>query len=52
MAKDLADAAVNSPQAEYVIIDGGEHSITNKKKEASATVLRWLASLAPLTAKV
>lgn len=52
MAKDLADAAVNSPQAEYVIIEGGEHSITNKKKEASATVLRWLTSLAPLAAKV
>ena len=52
MAKDLADAAVNSPRAEYVIIDGGEHAIANKKQEASATVLRWLASLSPLPAKV
>ncbi len=52
MAKDLADAAINSPGAEYVIIDGGEHSIANKKKEASTTVLRWLASLSLQPAKV
>lgn len=52
MARDLAEAAVNSPQAEYTIIDGGEHSIANKRKEASTTVLRWLASLAPQPAKV
>ncbi|PKB66282.1 MAG: hypothetical protein BZY81_07585 [SAR202 cluster bacterium Io17-Chloro-G4] len=52
MAKDLADAAVNSPLAGYVIIDGGEHSIANKKKESSTTVLRWLASLTAQPAKV
>lgn len=49
MAKDLAEAA---PQAEYTIIDGGEHSIANKNKEASTTILRWLASLASQPARV
>ena len=52
MAKDLAEAAVNSPQAEYKIIDGAEHAIANKKKEASTTVLGWLSSLSPQPAKV
>ena len=47
MAQDLAAAAVNSPRAECVIIDGGEHSIANKKQEASAAVSSWLATLAP-----
>ena len=45
MGRDLADAAVNSPGVECVIIDGGEHALPNKKKEASTMVLRWLASL-------
>ena len=52
MAKDMAEAAVNSPKAEYVIIDGGDHAIANKKKEAATTVLRWLASLKSQAAKV
>ena len=45
MGRDLAEAAVNSPGVECVIIEGGEHSLPNKKREASTTVLRWLASL-------
>ena len=52
MAKALAEAAVNSPGVEYLIIDGGEHSIANKKKESSTTVLRWLATVSPQPAKV
>ena len=52
MARDLAGAAVNSPNAEYVIIDGGDHSLANKKREASTTVLRWLASLTPQKVEV
>jgi len=52
MTKDLSDAAVNSPQGEYAIIEGGEHSIANRKKEASTTVLRWLASLSAQPVKI
>jgi alpha-beta hydrolase superfamily lysophospholipase len=51
MAKDLAEAAVNSPEVECAIIEGGNHSIANKKKEAATTVLRWLASLSPQPVK-
>ena len=46
MAGDLAFAAVNSPRSECVIVEGGNHSISNKRSEASAAVLTWLASLA------
>jgi alpha-beta hydrolase superfamily lysophospholipase len=44
--QDLVTAAVNCPQAEYVIIPGGNHSLTNNTEKASATVLDWLANLA------
>ena len=47
MASDLALAAVNSPRAEHIIIDGGSHSLQNRKQEAALAVLNWLASLAP-----
>jgi alpha-beta hydrolase superfamily lysophospholipase len=49
-AKDLATAAVNSPRADYAIIEGGDHSLTNRRQEAADTVLAWLASLTPQTA--
>ncbi len=47
MASDLALAAVNSPRAQHIIIDGGNHSLQNRKEEAALAVLNWLASLAP-----
>jgi alpha-beta hydrolase superfamily lysophospholipase len=47
MARDLAMAAVNSPRAEHVILEGGNHSLNNRRKEASAAVLDWLGSLSP-----
>ena len=47
MASDLALAAVNSPRAEHLIIDGGSHALLNLKQEASLAVLNWLASLTP-----
>ncbi len=47
MARDLALAAVNSPRAEHIIIDGGNHALQNRKQEAALAVLNWLASLAP-----
>ena len=43
---DLVAAAVNSPRAEYQVLDGGNHSLTNMMPEAGAAVTRWLASLA------
>jgi alpha-beta hydrolase superfamily lysophospholipase len=45
MARDLALAAVNSARTECVIIEGGEHSLGNRRAEASAAVSGWLASL-------
>ena len=45
--QDLVTAAVNSPKAEYAIIEGGDHSLTNRRQEAADTVLTWLASLQP-----
>lgn len=45
MARDLALAAVNSPKVECVIIEGGEHALSNRRAEASAAVSSWLASL-------
>ena len=47
MAHDLAVAAVNSPQADYVVIEGGNHSLTNRREEAASVVLNWLGSLTP-----
>lgn len=49
MARDLATAAVNSPKAEYTIIDGGNHALNNRREEAATAVLGWLASLTPQT---
>jgi alpha-beta hydrolase superfamily lysophospholipase len=45
MARDLALAAVNSLRAEYVIIEGGDHALGNRRAEAAAAVSGWLASL-------
>ena len=50
--QDMVTAAVNSPRAEYVIIPGGNHSLLNSMDQASATVLDWLGSLAPVKAGV
>ncbi len=50
--QDMVTAAVNSPRAEYVIIPGGNHSLLNSTDKASAAVLDWLASLAPVAAAV
>ena len=47
MAHDLAVAAVNSPQADYLVIDGGNHSLNNRREEAASVVLDWLGRLAP-----
>jgi alpha-beta hydrolase superfamily lysophospholipase len=47
MAQDLTTASVNSPRAECVIVEGGNHSISNMPGKASEAVLNWLASLAP-----
>ena len=46
MAGDLASAAVNSPEVRCVIVEGGSHSLANRRQEAAAVVLDWLASLA------
>ncbi len=45
MARDLAEAAVNSHNVEWQIIDGGDHSLNNSKEEAAEAVLKFLASL-------
>ena len=50
--QDMVTAAVNSPRAEYVIIPGGNHSLLNSMDKASAMVLDWLGSLAPVSAGV
>jgi len=47
MAQDLAAAAVNSPKAETLMVEGGEHSLVNRTTEASDAVLKWLAALTP-----
>ena len=52
MANDLATAAVHSPAVRCVIVEGGDHSLNNRRQEAAAAVLDWLASLAPQTAGV
>ena len=46
MAGDLATAAVNSPEVRCVVIEGGSHTLGNRRQEAAAAVLDWLASLA------
>jgi alpha-beta hydrolase superfamily lysophospholipase len=46
-ARDIALAAVNSPRAEYTVIEGGNHGLGNRQQEAAAAVLDWLASLSP-----
>ena len=43
--QDMVTAAVNSPSAEYLVLEGGNHSLTNMMPEAGAAVLNWLASL-------
>ena len=50
--QDMVTAAVNSPRAEYHIVPGGNHSLLNSMDQASARVLEWLASLAPVSAGV
>ena len=45
MAQDLVRAAVNSPKADAIMVDAGEHSLVNRTAEASAAVLQWLAAL-------
>ena len=52
MAQDLAVAAVNSPKAETLMVEGGEHSLVNRTAEASDAVLKWLAALTPEKARV
>ena len=43
--QDMITAAVNSPRAEYLVLEGGNHSLTNMMPEAGEAVLNWLASL-------
>ena len=50
--QDMITAAVNSPRAEYHIVPGGNHSLLNSMDQASARVLEWLASLAPVSVGV
>jgi pimeloyl-ACP methyl ester carboxylesterase len=45
--RDLAGAAVNSPQVAYTVIEGGNHGLGNRQQEATAAVLDWLARLSP-----
>ena len=45
MATDLVLAAVNSPSASCEILDGGDHSLQNRKSEASQIVLEWITKL-------
>ena len=52
MAQDLAAAAVNSPKAETLMVEGGEHSLVNRTTEASDAVLKWLAALTPEKVRV
>ena len=51
MAQDLAAAAVNSPKAETLMVEEGEHSLVNRTTEASDAVLKWLAALTPKKAR-
>ena len=50
--QDMITAAVNSPRAEYLVLEGGNHSLTNMMPEAGAAVLDWLASLSAVGVSV
>ena len=52
MARDLGLAAVNSPRSEHVIIEGGNHGLSNRRQEYVAAVLNWLSSLVPQRVRV
>ncbi len=52
MAQDLAAAAVNSPKAETLMVEEGEHSLVNRTTEASDAVLKWLGALTLEKARV
>ena len=41
----MITVAVNSPRAEYLVLEGGTHSLTNMMPEAGEAVVNWLASL-------
>ena len=43
--QDMVTAAVNSPRAEYLVLEGGNHSLTNMMPAAGEAVVNWLASL-------
>ena len=43
--QDMITAAVNSPRAEYLVLEGGNHSLTNMMPAAGEAVVNWLASL-------
>ena len=45
ITKDLAQAAVNSPQSDHILVEGGIHSLVNKREEAAQTVIEWLANV-------
>jgi pimeloyl-ACP methyl ester carboxylesterase len=47
MARDLGVAVVNSAKASHLVVEGGNHSLNNRRKEAVTAVLGWLASLTP-----
>ena len=48
--QDMIAAAVNSPRAEFLVLEGGNHSLTNMMPEAGEAVTSWLASLSSATA--
>ncbi|MYC32505.1 MAG: alpha/beta fold hydrolase [Chloroflexi bacterium] len=50
--QDMITAAVNSPRAEYLVLEGGNHSLTNMMPEAGVAVLDWLASLSAVGVSV
>ena len=52
MSQDLTTASVNSPKAQCVIVEGGNHSISNMPERASDAALNWLSSLATQKVKV
>lgn len=43
--QDMIASAVNSPRAEYLVLEGGNHSLTNMMPAAGEAVVNWLASL-------
>jgi alpha-beta hydrolase superfamily lysophospholipase len=43
--QDMIAGAVNSPRAEYLVLEGGNHSLTNMMPAAGEAVVNWLASL-------